>query len=143
MSLQALITRGCKTDHGGIILDATNTFVIDGIGVHLEGMTHYCPKCKILAWDMARYIHVVRLCYVAKYFEDKEVAKLYVEELNNILKHKSKNIYEFCKTLNEKLGEDDIEENELYSTIDQLLEDDNLGNLDKKIISKKNLQKRH
>lgn len=74
-----------------------------------------------------------------KYFEDKEVAKLYVEELNNILKHKSKNIYEFCKTLNEKLGEDDIEENELYSTIDQLLEDDNLGNLDKKIIAKKKL----
>lgn len=74
-----------------------------------------------------------------KYFEDKEVAKLYVEELNNILKHKSKNIYEFCKTLNEKLGENDIEENELYSTIDQLLEDDNLGNLDKKIIAKKKL----
>lgn len=74
-----------------------------------------------------------------KYFEDKEVAKLYVEELNNVLKHKSKNIYEFCKTLNEKLGEDDIEENELYSTIDQLLEDDNLGNLDKKIIAKKKL----
>lgn len=35
-----------------------------------------CPKCKILAWDMARYIHVVRLCYVAKYFEDKECWEL-------------------------------------------------------------------
>ena len=33
-----------------------------------------------------------------KYFEDKEVAKLYVEELNNILKHKSKNIYEYMCT---------------------------------------------
>ncbi len=43
MSLQALITRGCKTDHGGIILEVTDTFVIEGVGVHLKGMTHYCP----------------------------------------------------------------------------------------------------
>ena len=45
--MQALITRGCITDHGGIIQEAEDTFVVDGIPVHLEGMSHFCPKCKV------------------------------------------------------------------------------------------------
>ena len=48
-----------------------------------------------------------------KYFEDKDTAKLYVEELNSILKNKSKNISKFCNSLNEKLGDLEINENEL------------------------------
>ena len=74
-----------------------------------------------------------------KFFEDKETAKLYVEELNSILKQKSKNLSDFCKTLNEQLGDDVVVENELYVTLDQLSEDDSLGNLDKKVIAKKKL----
>ena len=74
-----------------------------------------------------------------KYFEDKEVAKLYVEELNTILKSKSKSIVEFCNSLNDKLGDLEINENEVYSTLDQLLEDDSLNNIDKKVIAKKKL----
>jgi hypothetical protein len=74
-----------------------------------------------------------------KYFEDKEIAKLYVEELNSILKSKSKNLVEFCNSLNQKLGELEINENEVYSTLDQLLEDDSLNNIDKKVIAKKKL----
>lgn len=74
-----------------------------------------------------------------KYFEDKETAKLYVEELNSILKQKSRNISDFCKSLNEQLGDEEVEENELYSTVDQLLEDDSLYNLDKKVVAKKKL----
>lgn len=74
-----------------------------------------------------------------KYFEDKEIAKLYVEELNTILKSKSKTLNSFCQSLNNQLGEVDIQENDLYSTIDQLLEDDNLHNLDKKVIAKRKL----
>lgn len=74
-----------------------------------------------------------------KYFEDKDTAKLYVEELNSILKTKSKNISKFCNTLNEKLGELEINENELYTTLDNLLEDDTLSNIDKKVIAKKKL----
>lgn len=74
-----------------------------------------------------------------KYFEDKEVAKLYVEELNSVLKTKANNISTFCKSLNEQLGEIEIQENELYSTIDQMLEEDSLNNLDKKVIAKRKL----
>ena len=74
-----------------------------------------------------------------KYFEDKDTAKLYVEELNSILKQKSKNLSDFCKSLNEQLGDEEVEENELYSTVDQLLEDDSLYNLDKKVVAKKKL----
>jgi hypothetical protein len=74
-----------------------------------------------------------------KYFEDKEVAKLYVEELNSILKSKSSNLQSFCNSLNEKLGEVEINENELYTTLDTLLENETLNNIDKKVIAKKKL----
>jgi len=74
-----------------------------------------------------------------KYFEDKEVAKLYVEELNSILKSKSNNLQSFCNSLNEKLGEIEINENELYATLDTLLENETLNNIDKKVIAKKKL----
>ncbi len=74
-----------------------------------------------------------------KYFDDKETAKLYVEELNTILKSKATNISKFCKSLEEKIGDVQITENELYSTLDQLSENDNLSNIDKKVIAKKKL----
>jgi hypothetical protein len=74
-----------------------------------------------------------------KYFEDKEVAKLYVEELNSILKSKSGNLQSFCNSLNEKLGNVEINENELYTTLDTLLENETLNNIDKKVIAKKKL----
>lgn len=74
-----------------------------------------------------------------KYFEDKDTAKLYVEELNTILKNKSKNISDFCNKLNEKLNDIEINENEVYSSLDTLLEEDNLSNIDKKVLSKKKL----
>jgi uncharacterized Zn-binding protein involved in type VI secretion len=45
--MKALITVGCKTDHGGIIVLGDSSFLVDGKAVHLDGMTHYCPKCKI------------------------------------------------------------------------------------------------
>jgi hypothetical protein len=74
-----------------------------------------------------------------KYFEDKELAKLYIQEINTILKNKYNNIAEFCNELDNKMGKIEIEENELYSSIDQLIEDDNLNNIDKKVIAKKKL----
>jgi hypothetical protein len=74
-----------------------------------------------------------------KYFDNSEVAKLYVEELNSVLKSKSKILSTFCKELNETLGDVEFENNELYSYLDQLTEDDSLSNLDKKIIAKKKL----
>ncbi len=74
-----------------------------------------------------------------KYFDDRDTARLYVEELNNILKSKSKNVVGFCNKLEEKLSTVEISENEIYSSLDVLLEDDNLSNIDKKVISKKKL----
>lgn len=45
--MKALITVGCMTDHGGIISIGDSSFLVDGKAVHLDGMTHYCPRCKV------------------------------------------------------------------------------------------------
>lgn len=74
-----------------------------------------------------------------KYFEDKEVAKLFVEELSSVLKDKSKKMSSFCKSLQESLKDVQSEENEVYSILDQLSEHDTLNNIDKKVIAKKKL----
>lgn len=74
-----------------------------------------------------------------KYFDDKETAKLYVEEVETILKKKSKNIKQFCEVINMSVYDAQIEENELYDSIDQLLEEDSLKNIDKKVMAKKKL----
>ena len=45
--MKALITVGCMTDHGGVIVLGDSSFLVEGKAVHLDGMTHYCPKCKV------------------------------------------------------------------------------------------------
>lgn len=40
------ITIGDKTTHGGVVIEADQTFLVDGKPVHLGGMKHYCPQCK-------------------------------------------------------------------------------------------------
>jgi succinate dehydrogenase flavin-adding protein (antitoxin of CptAB toxin-antitoxin module) len=74
-----------------------------------------------------------------KYIEDKEVAKLYVEQLGNLLKEKAKKINSFCEVINMSVHDAVVEANDLYDSIDQLLEEDNLKNIDKKVIAKKKL----
>jgi hypothetical protein len=74
-----------------------------------------------------------------KYFDDKEVARLYVEEIGNILKQKATKVEKFCEVINMSVHSTQIDENELYDSIDQLLEADSLKNLDKKVIAKKKL----
>lgn len=51
--MQAFITKDCFTDHGGRILEGDDSWIVEGKGVHLEGMTHYCPKCKVLSKAIA------------------------------------------------------------------------------------------
>lgn len=51
--MKALITKGCVTDHGGIVQEADSTFVVQGIPVHLNGMKHFCPKCKVMSYAIA------------------------------------------------------------------------------------------
>ena len=74
-----------------------------------------------------------------KYFDDKEIAKLYVVEIQSVLKDKSEKIASFTKNLNTKLKDVEINENELYSNLDLLVQEENLSNVDKKIIAKKKL----
>jgi hypothetical protein len=74
-----------------------------------------------------------------KYFDDKEIAKLYVEEIQSVLKDKSDKIANFTKKLDTKLKNVEINENELYSNLDLLVQGENLSNIDKKIIAKKKL----
>ena len=49
----ALITLGSNTSHGGIVTECENTFTINGIAVHLNGMKHFCPKCKVMVAAVA------------------------------------------------------------------------------------------
>ena len=74
-----------------------------------------------------------------KYFDDKEIAKLYVEEIKSVLKDKSDKIASFSKMVNNKLKDVEINENELYTNLDLLVQEENLSNVDKKIIAKKKL----
>lgn len=46
----------------------------------INGLKNIVPEYGILAWDMARYVHVTRLCYIAGYLSDKECW----EEINKI-----------------------------------------------------------
>ncbi|QHH94515.1 hypothetical protein FPL18_12060 [Acinetobacter gyllenbergii] len=46
--MQAFITRGCFTNHGGKIVEGDDFWLVDGKAAHLEGMSHYCPKCNVV-----------------------------------------------------------------------------------------------
>ena len=41
---KALITIGAKTSHGGMVTECENSFLINGMAVHLNGMKHYCSQ---------------------------------------------------------------------------------------------------
>ena len=77
-----------------------------------------------------------------KYIEDKETAKLYVEGLNTYFSQPMcnwNNLNVFCESLHNKLGNIEIETNELYESLDMLSEKDSLSNIEKKVIAKKKL----
>jgi succinate dehydrogenase flavin-adding protein (antitoxin of CptAB toxin-antitoxin module) len=74
-----------------------------------------------------------------KYFENKEDAKLYLDEVRSLLIDKSFLIEKFCKTLDSKIGNVIITENELYSNLDTLTERRKLKNVDKHIEAKNKL----
>jgi len=77
-----------------------------------------------------------------KYFEDKEIAKLYVEGLSTYFGQPMgnwNNLNMFCESLHNKLGDVEIETNELYESLDMLSEKDSLSNIEKKVIAKNKL----
>lgn len=74
-----------------------------------------------------------------KYFEDKEDAEMYLKEIRTLLIDKSNLIREFTESLDKKIGEVSITENELYSNLDTFIEKRRLRNADKYLIAKRNL----
>ena len=74
-----------------------------------------------------------------KYFENKEDAKLFLDEIIPILEDKLLHTNKFCKSLDQKLGDVTIVENELYSNLDILVDRTQLKNVDKKILARTKL----
>ena len=74
-----------------------------------------------------------------KYIENKEDARLFVEEITPLLKEKIKKSSKFCKELNKKLGDVTILENTLYIYLDKISENDTLKNAHTKIDAKQKL----
>ena len=65
-----------------------------------------------------------------KYIEDKETAKLYVEGLNTYFGQPMgnwNNLNVFCESLHSKLGNSEIETNELYGSLDIISEKDSFS----------------
>ncbi len=81
-----------------------------------------------------------------KYIEDKETAKLYVEGvqtmLNKNINQPKNSLVEFCQSLDKKIGDVETQTNELYESLDHLMEEDTLLNIEKKVIAKKKLVER-
>ena len=75
----------------------------------------------------------------SKYIEDKETAKLYVEGVVNILKQQMDGLTTFCTSLNKIINVEVINENEIYNSLDVLIEKDNLSNIEKKVNAKNKL----
>ncbi|HAV4975556.1 PAAR domain-containing protein [Acinetobacter baumannii] len=45
--MKPAIVIGNTTNHGGIVSTGDSTYLINGKAAHVEGMTHFCPKCKV------------------------------------------------------------------------------------------------
>jgi len=73
------------------------------------------------------------------YLDDKDLAKLYVENVEKLLKEKMKKISKYCKQIDGKLKGENLTEVEVYRSLDILMEDDSLKNIDKKILGKRKL----
>jgi len=44
--MKAVIVQGCKTDHGGVVMQGHPTISVNGIGMAAKGYMVSCPKCK-------------------------------------------------------------------------------------------------
>ena len=47
--MKPAIVVGNVTNHGGLIRDGESRWLVDGKAAHLGGMSHYCPKCKVIS----------------------------------------------------------------------------------------------
>ena len=74
-----------------------------------------------------------------KYIDDNETAQLYVEGVAGILKQQMDEISNFCTSLDKLINVEAISENEIYNSLDILIENDSLSNIEKKVKAKKKL----
>jgi hypothetical protein len=76
-----------------------------------------------------------------KYIEDKETAKLYVEGIGNMLSHDNQKnkFFEFCETLDKKIGDVEVQSNGLYESLDQLSEKETLSNIESRVVAKRKI----
>jgi len=72
-----------------------------------------------------------------KHIEDKEIAELYVNHVDSVLKGKFNEISETCKKLEKMLSDVKCDVDPIYESIDQLAESDKLYNIEKKVYAKK------
>lgn len=47
--MKPAIVVGNVTSHGGVIIEGESRWLVDGKAAHLGGMSHYCPKCKVIS----------------------------------------------------------------------------------------------
>lgn len=73
------------------------------------------------------------------YLEDKALAKLYVENVEKLLKEKVEKVEGYCKNLTKKFPGGNVNEVEVYNLLDVLTENDSLKNIDKKILAREKL----
>lgn len=73
------------------------------------------------------------------HLEDEEFAKLYVENVEALLKKKVEKVEKYYKKITKGFPKDVIKEVEVYSYLDVLTENDTLKNIDKKIMARKKL----
>jgi len=71
--------------------------------------------------------------------DDKEVAKVYVENVEKLLKEKTKKVSKYCKLIDKKLNGENLTEVEVYKILDLLIEEDTLKNIDKKVLGRQKL----
>ena len=73
------------------------------------------------------------------YLEDEVLAKLYVENVEKLLKEKVEKVEKYYKKVAGVLPKEAVNEVEVYSHLDTLVENDSLKNVDKKIIARRKL----
>ena len=71
----------------------------------------------------------------SKYLRDTDLANQYVQKVYHMLREQSKKLSEFNKELDERLGNVDVEVNNVYKILDILSESESLHNIDKIFIA--------
>lgn len=74
-----------------------------------------------------------------KYFENPEDAKQYLMEIRSLLIEKTLESRSFCESLDKKIGDVKVEENELYSYLDTFASRRRLKNADQHVVAKNKL----